>query len=240
MTFTIRKRRVYERFCKTAWIVRLARLTPQDKANNAAEYGAAPPGYDFLVIGHEGFGRVEAVGPSGSELKPGDYVVATVRRPGRSIYDLIGTNDMTTDDIYYERGINLRHGYLTGKKDNKYPSVPRSDTIRDWKKTVRPKLAEFFELVQKIPSACAGNADPKVQAMIKSASDLKDKVAEIDAALDLPHQIVISTVLQPDFDYKIGIVEKFIGTTTEDGSRDFTVSPTSHTHAFPRADLQQN
>src|SRR6266487_4062120 len=84
-----------------------------DKEINAAEYGAAPPGYDFLVIGHEGFGRVEAVGPNVTELKPGDYVVATVRRPGKSIYDLIGTNDMTTDDTYFERGINLRHGYLT-------------------------------------------------------------------------------------------------------------------------------
>ena len=51
--------------------------------------------------------------PSPTEFSPGDYVVATVRRPGKSIYDLIGTNDMTTDDVYYERGINLRHGYLT-------------------------------------------------------------------------------------------------------------------------------
>ena len=84
-----------------------------DKEINAAEYGAAPPGYDFLVIGHEGFGQVEAVGPNVTELKPGDYVVATVRRPGTSIYDLIGTDDMTTDDTYYERGINLRHGFLT-------------------------------------------------------------------------------------------------------------------------------
>ena len=84
-----------------------------DKEINAAEYGAAPPGYDFLVIGHEGFGQVEAVGANVTELKPGDYVVATVRRPGHSIYDLIGTNDMTTDSTYYERGINLRHGYLT-------------------------------------------------------------------------------------------------------------------------------
>lgn len=84
-----------------------------DKEINAAEYGAAPPGYDFLVTGHEGFGRVEAVGPNVTELEPGDYVVATVRRPGTSIYDLIGTNDMTTDDTYYERGINLLHGYLT-------------------------------------------------------------------------------------------------------------------------------
>jgi threonine dehydrogenase-like Zn-dependent dehydrogenase len=84
-----------------------------DKEINAAEYGAAPPGYDFLVLGHESFGRVEAVGPNVTEVKPGDYVVATVRRPGSSIYDLIGTNDMTTDDTYFERGINLRHGYLT-------------------------------------------------------------------------------------------------------------------------------
>ncbi len=84
-----------------------------DKEINAAEYGAAPPGYDFLVTGHESFGRVEAVGPNVTELAPGDYVVATVRRPGSSIYDTIGTYDMTTDDVYYERGINLRHGYLT-------------------------------------------------------------------------------------------------------------------------------
>ena len=34
-----------------------------DREINAAEYGAAPEGYDFLVIGHEGFGQVEAVGP---------------------------------------------------------------------------------------------------------------------------------------------------------------------------------
>jgi threonine dehydrogenase-like Zn-dependent dehydrogenase len=84
-----------------------------DKEINAAEYGAAPPGYDFLVIGHESFGQVEAVGPQVTALQPGDYVVATVRRPGSSLYDQIGTYDMTTDDTYYERGINLRHGYLT-------------------------------------------------------------------------------------------------------------------------------
>ena len=84
-----------------------------DREINAAEYGAAPDGYDFLVIGHEGFGQVEAVGPDVTTLQPGDYVVATVRRPGTTIYDVIGTNDMTTDDTYFERGINLRHGYLT-------------------------------------------------------------------------------------------------------------------------------
>jgi threonine dehydrogenase-like Zn-dependent dehydrogenase len=88
-------------------------LDGTDKEINAAEYGMAPPGDDHLVLGHESFGRVEAVGPRVSELAPGDFVVATVRRPGTSLYDAIGTYDVTTDDTYYERGINLRHGYLT-------------------------------------------------------------------------------------------------------------------------------
>ena len=84
-----------------------------DKEINAAEYGTAPPGHNFLVLGHESFGQVVEVGSDVSELKPGDYVVATVRRPGSSVYDRIGTYDMTTDDVYYERGISLCHGFLT-------------------------------------------------------------------------------------------------------------------------------
>jgi threonine dehydrogenase-like Zn-dependent dehydrogenase len=84
-----------------------------DREINAAEYGTAPEGFAFLVIGHESFGQVEEVGPGVTFLRPGDYVVATVRRPGHSIYDAIGLQDMTTDTEYYERGINLRHGYLT-------------------------------------------------------------------------------------------------------------------------------
>jgi len=83
-----------------------------DKEINAAEYGAAPPGDDYLIIGHESFGRVESVGRNVTEFKPGDYVALTVRRPGSSIYDQIGTYDMTTDDSYFERGINLLHGFL--------------------------------------------------------------------------------------------------------------------------------
>jgi threonine dehydrogenase-like Zn-dependent dehydrogenase len=84
-----------------------------DKEINAAEYGAAPPGFDFLVIGHESFGQVVEVGPNVTEFQPGDYVVASVRRPGSSIYDKVGLQDMTTDDTYYERGINLLHGFLS-------------------------------------------------------------------------------------------------------------------------------
>jgi threonine dehydrogenase-like Zn-dependent dehydrogenase len=83
-----------------------------DKEINAAEYGGAPPGDDYLILGHESFGVVESVGPNVSELSVGDYVVASVRRPGTSPFDAIGLQDVTTDDTYFERGINLRHGFL--------------------------------------------------------------------------------------------------------------------------------
>jgi threonine dehydrogenase-like Zn-dependent dehydrogenase len=86
-----------------------------DREINDALYGNPPEGDDYLVIGHESFGVVEAVGPNVRRVKPGDYVTATVRRPGSSIYDVIGTNDMTSEETYYERGINLRHGFMTEK-----------------------------------------------------------------------------------------------------------------------------
>ena len=84
-----------------------------DREINEALYGNAPPGYKFLVLGHESFGIVEQVGSKVRSVKPGDYVTATVRRPGGSIYDQIGTYDMTSEETYYERGINLLHGFLT-------------------------------------------------------------------------------------------------------------------------------
>jgi threonine dehydrogenase-like Zn-dependent dehydrogenase len=84
-----------------------------DREIVAAEYGAAPAGCDFLVLGHESLGRVEAVGANVREFAPGDYVVASVRRPGAGFYDGIGAQDMTTDDVYYEHGISQVHGFLT-------------------------------------------------------------------------------------------------------------------------------
>jgi threonine dehydrogenase-like Zn-dependent dehydrogenase len=84
-----------------------------DKDIYLAHYGAPPAGSDTLVTGHETFGRVISVGPAVWEFKPGDYVVPTVRRAGHSLYDQIGYSDLTTDDTYYERGINLLNGYMT-------------------------------------------------------------------------------------------------------------------------------
>jgi threonine dehydrogenase-like Zn-dependent dehydrogenase len=84
-----------------------------DREINEALYGNAPPGGDHLVIGHESFGEVLEVGDGVTEVKPGDFVSCTVRRPGGSLFDVIGRNDITSEEVYYERGINLCHGYLT-------------------------------------------------------------------------------------------------------------------------------
>jgi glucose 1-dehydrogenase len=84
-----------------------------DREINEGLYGNAPAGFDFLVLGHESFAEVVEVGPNVRRVKPGDLVSCTVRRPGGSIYDDIGRNDVTSEEVYYERGINLRHGYMT-------------------------------------------------------------------------------------------------------------------------------
>jgi threonine dehydrogenase-like Zn-dependent dehydrogenase len=84
-----------------------------DREINEALYGNAPPGGNHLIIGHECFGRVIAVGDRVTEVRPDDFVTCTVRRPGGSLFDEIGRNDITSEEVYYERGINLCHGYLT-------------------------------------------------------------------------------------------------------------------------------
>ena len=134
-----------------------------DKEINAAQYGASPDGYDFLTIGHENFGRVMAVGPNVSELRPGDYVVATVRRPGSSIYDQIGTYDMTTDDVYFERGVSRRHGYLTEYYvDDAEYIVTVPDGLREIAVIAEPLsvaekgINQAFEIQRRLPRVCFG------------------------------------------------------------------------------------
>ena len=82
-----------------------------DKEINAAAYGDAPDGCDYLITGHESLGRVLQMGECvPGHIRPGSLVAATVRRPGTSVYDAIGLQDMTTDDVYFERGISKCHG----------------------------------------------------------------------------------------------------------------------------------
>jgi threonine dehydrogenase-like Zn-dependent dehydrogenase len=76
-------------------------------------FGTPPAGDDYLVIGHESLGRVIEIGSAvPPELTVGTLVVATVRRPGQSLYDRLGMLDFTTD-MPIERGINGQHGFLS-------------------------------------------------------------------------------------------------------------------------------
>ena len=87
-----------------------------DKEICAFEYGTPPPGSDYLVIGHESLGEVMEVGPAVSNVKVGDLVVTTVRRPcphPECRPCRAGYPDFCSTGDYTERGIKEEHGFMT-------------------------------------------------------------------------------------------------------------------------------
>jgi threonine dehydrogenase-like Zn-dependent dehydrogenase len=88
-------------------------LCATDAEINHGVYGKPPDGDEFLILGHENLGVVEEVGKKVKGWKPGDLVVATVRRPcGICPQCKAGENDMCSSGKYTERGIMRRHGYM--------------------------------------------------------------------------------------------------------------------------------
>ena len=129
-----------------------------DREINNGEYGVAPQGFDYLVLGHENFGRVVEVGENVKELAAGNYVVATVRRPrGSSIYDTIGEQDFTTDDKYYERGISRLHGYMA-----EYYVENADFLVR-----IPPAIAEIAVLLEPLSI---------IEKGLKQASDIQERL----------------------------------------------------------------
>ncbi len=78
------------------------------------EYGEAPSGDDYLIIGHESLGRVVDAPAGANGLQPGDWVVAIVRRPDPVPCRNCAADewDMCLNGQYTERGIKGRHGFL--------------------------------------------------------------------------------------------------------------------------------
>jgi len=79
-------------------------------------YGTPPADERYLVLGHEAIGEVLAVGNEVADLRPGDLVVPSVRRPCPHLrcqpcrearQDFCATGDFT------ERGIKEQHGFMT-------------------------------------------------------------------------------------------------------------------------------
>lgn len=77
-----------------------------------AQYGQAPPGQDYLVLGHENLGRVREA-PQGSGLAEGDLVVGIVRRPDPEPCRACaaGEWDMCLNGEYTEHGIKGLDGF---------------------------------------------------------------------------------------------------------------------------------
>lgn len=88
----------------------------------AGLYGTPPAGAHQLTIGHENLGVVAAVGVGTAGWKPGDLVVATVRRGcGECRFCLTDQSDLCETGRFTERGINGRDGYFA----EQYCEVPQ-------------------------------------------------------------------------------------------------------------------
>jgi glucose 1-dehydrogenase len=83
-----------------------------DREEAAGGRALLPDGQQDLVIGHEMFGRVVAVGAGVTRVRPGDLAVFTVRRGcGSCLACQINRPDMCDTGRYHERGIWGLDGY---------------------------------------------------------------------------------------------------------------------------------
>lgn len=120
-------------------------------------YGSPPEGFDYLVIGHESLGEVVEVGAAVKNLRRGDLVVPSVRRPCQHDHcqscrddrqDFCWTGDFT------ERGIKMTHGFMTEfyvdeeKYLNPVPAVLRDVGVLVEPLTVAEKAIEQVWKVQ--------------------------------------------------------------------------------------------
>lgn len=78
------------------------------------QYGEAPPGDDYLTLGHENFGRV-VTAPDPSDFSEGDLAACIVRRPDPVPCPqcAAGEFDMCSNGQYTERGIKGLHGFMS-------------------------------------------------------------------------------------------------------------------------------
>ncbi len=85
-----------------------------DREEAAGGRSKPPTGQKELVIGHEMFGRVVAIGKSVTRVSVGDYAVFTVRRGcGKCLPCQMNRSDMCQTGEYAERGIWGLDGYQT-------------------------------------------------------------------------------------------------------------------------------
>jgi glucose 1-dehydrogenase len=139
-------------------------------------FGTPPAGFNYLVLGHEGFAEVIETGPEVRGLEPGDLVVPTVRRPCDDPSCTAcqnGRPDFCITGLYHEHGIMHMHGFMTEFVVDEacyMRQVPPS--IRDAAVLVEPlTIAEkAFIQAEQIQMRLPWNKQPEVhQAVVLGA-----------------------------------------------------------------------
>lgn len=132
-----------------------------DKEICSFQYGTPPPKSDFLIIGHESLAEVVEVGTAVSQLKPGNLVVTSVRRPCPHAECLACRSDR--QDFCYtgdftEHGIQGLHGFMTEfVVDEAQYMVPVPQRLRDVAVLVEPltiaekTIRQVWQVQQRLP-----------------------------------------------------------------------------------------
>jgi threonine dehydrogenase-like Zn-dependent dehydrogenase len=132
-----------------------------DKKITAFQFGTAPAGYDYFVIGHEMLGEVVEVGSGVRGFKPGDLAVTAVRHPCPHDYCRacrIGRQDFCFTGDFTEHGIKESHGFMTEfVVDEARYMTPVPHELRDVGVLTEPLtvaekgLAQVWQIQQRLP-----------------------------------------------------------------------------------------
>jgi threonine dehydrogenase-like Zn-dependent dehydrogenase len=132
-----------------------------DKEICSFQYGTAPEGSDYLILGHESLGEVVEIGPAVRDVAVGNLVVPIVRRacphaeclPCRS-----GRPDFCSTGDFVERGITGQHGFLAEYvvDDARYlhivPAALRTAGVLTEPLTIAEKaFTQAFHIEQRMP-----------------------------------------------------------------------------------------
>ncbi len=132
-----------------------------DKEIVSFEYGNPPEGSPYLILGHECLAQVADVGSSVTNLKTGDLVVPTVRRPCSHVTCAAcrqGRQDFCFSGDFTERGINQKHGFMSefvvedGANVNVVPARLRDVAVLVEPLTIAEKgIGQLWQVQQRLP-----------------------------------------------------------------------------------------
>jgi threonine dehydrogenase-like Zn-dependent dehydrogenase len=140
-----------------------------DREIASFQYEFPPPaGSPYLVIGHECLGEIVETGSAVHDLKPGDLVIPTVRRPCNHpdcVPCRAGRQDFCRTGDYHERGIKSMHGFMTelvvdeSRYMNPVPAAVRDIAVLVEPLTIAEKgLIQALQIQNRLPWGTGSHA----------------------------------------------------------------------------------